>query len=251
VLMPNAWFACLNPQAHARLRLFCFPYAGAGSMVYRIWPQELPDAVELWSVRLPGRWARLAEPAFTRLAPLVEALAQVIRPYLDVPCAFFGHSLGGLISYELSHTLRREQQRVPRHLFVSAHRAPHLPDRRSPMHHLPTPELVLQLRRLNGTPEAVLQNAELLQMVLPAVRADLAIYETYTYAAREPLGCPISVFGGLDDSEVSADEPAAWRNQTCSAFRQRMFPGDHFFLHSAQALLLQALRQELAAYLVG
>jgi medium-chain acyl-[acyl-carrier-protein] hydrolase len=95
------------------------------------------------------------------------------------------------------------------------------------------------------------QNAELLQLLLPTLRADLAVCETYTYAPRAPLACPISVFGGLDDTQVRSDELAAWRDHTCGAFRQQMFPGDHFFLHSAQALLWQALHQELAAYAVS
>jgi medium-chain acyl-[acyl-carrier-protein] hydrolase len=231
------------------LRLFCFPYAGAGSVIYRLWPQSLPTAVEVWGVRLPGRSTRLAEPAFTRLAPLVAALKRIMPPYLDVPFAFFGHSMGGLLSYELVQTLRREHHPVPVHLFISAHRAPHLPHRLPPIHLLPEPELIVQLRHLNGTPEAVLQNAELLQLLLPTLRADLAVCETYTYSVREPLTCPVSVFGGVYDTQVHADELAAWRGHTYGAFRQQMFPGDHFFLHSAQTLLLQALRQDLATYL--
>jgi len=112
---------------------------------------------------------------------------------------------------------------------------------------LPTSEFILQLRRLNGTPEEVLHNAELMRVFLPILRADFAIFETYVYMAEHPpLACPISVFGGLQDPDVSYDELAAWRDYTCGAFSQRMLPGDHFFVHSAQALLLQALNQDLA-----
>lgn len=247
----NPWFTCFEPKAHARLRLFCFPYAGAGNTIYRSWTQGLPETIEIWSVRLPGRWARLTEPAFTRLAPLVEALAMAIPPYLDMPFAFFGHSMGGLVSYELIYTLSGYPHLVPLHLFVSAHRAPHLPDRVPPLHVLPDPELIVELRRLNGTPEVVLQDAQLLQIVLPILRADLTVCETYTYTARESLVCPISVFGGVGDAKVNADELAAWRYQTCRTFSQHMFPGDHFFLHSSQAMVLQALSQDLAAYVGG
>ena len=245
----NVWFVRPKPNPRARLRLFCFPYAGGGSVIYRSWIEHLPEAIELWCLRLPGRESRLAEPPFTRLMPLVTALAEVILPYLDVPFAFFGHSMGGLISFELIHAIGRRHDLVPIHAFVSGHRAPHLPDRNLPIHRLPAAELVGHLRRLNGTPEMVLENMELMQLLLPIIRADFAVCETYGYTAREPLPCPISVFGGLQDPRVSYEELAAWRDQTCSAFSHRMFPGGHFFLHGAQALLLWALCRDLAAYL--
>jgi medium-chain acyl-[acyl-carrier-protein] hydrolase len=162
-----------------------------------------------------------------------------------MPFAFFGHSMGGLIGFELAHELRRQHRLVPLHLFVAGHRAPQLPDRAPRLHHLPEAELLSQLRRLNGTPEAVLQDADLMQFFLPVLRADFAVCETYSYSVRPPLPCPISVFGGLQDPRVRYDELAGWREQTRSAFRQRMLPGDHFFLHSAQEMLLQALTQDL------
>jgi medium-chain acyl-[acyl-carrier-protein] hydrolase len=243
----NAWFVYPKPNLRARLRLFCFPYAGGGSWSYSAWPAGVLETTEVWRVRLPGRESRLAEPAFTRLEPLVTALAQVILPYLDMPFAFFGHSMGGLISFELLQELRRQHAPAPVRLFVSGHRAPHLPHRQPPIHHLPTSEFIVQLRRLNGTPEEVLHDAELMRVFLPVLRADFAIFETYVYIAKHPpLACPISVFGGLQDPDVSYDELAAWRDYTCGAFIQRMLPGDHFFLHSAKALLLQALNQDLA-----
>ena len=243
----NPWFVYPKPNPRARLRLFCFPYAGGGSGIYRDWTTGVLETTEVWRIRLPGRESRLAEPAFTRLEPLVTALAQAILPYLDMPFAFFGHSMGGLISFELLRELRRQHAPAPVRLCVSGHRAPHLPRRRPPIHHLPTSEFIVQLRRLNGTPEAVLHNEELMRLFLPILRADFAMFETYAYTAEyPPLACPISVFGGRQDPEVSYDELAAWRDHTCSAFIQRMLTGDHFFLHSAQALLLQALNQDLA-----
>ncbi len=245
---PNAWFICLRPNPQARLRLFCFPYAGGGSGIYRTWAAGVLESAEVWCARLPGRDNRWGEPAFTRLAPLVATLAQVIRPYLDAPFAFFGHSMGGLISFELLQALRRQHAPDPVHLFISGHRAPHLPPRRPRIHHLSAPEFIAQLHRLNGTPQAVLQNADLMRLLLPVLRADFAVCETYVYTAQGSLlACPISVFGGLQDPEVNDDELAAWRDQTAGTFRQRMLPGDHFFLHSAQARLLQALNQDLAA----
>lgn len=193
----------------------------------------------------PGREIRLKEPSFTRLSPLVQTLAQVLHPYLNMPFAFFGHSMGALIGFELARQLRRQYSLGPVHLFVSGRRAPQIPDRSPPIHQLPESALVEELRRLNGTPESVLQNAELMQLVLPVLRADFALCETYVYSTEDPLDCPISAFGGLQDGSVSYDDLAAWRDQTNSSFTLKMIRGNHFFLQSARALILSALSQEL------
>ena len=246
----DAWVRCSQPHPQARLRLFCFPYAGGGASIYRTWSAGLPRDIEVCAIQLPGRENRLSDPPFIRLTLLVRTLAQVLGPYLDIPFAFFGHSMGALLSFELARHLRRQKRSGPVHLFVSGHRAPQLPDPDPPIHRLPDPMFVAELRRLNGTPEEVLQNAELRQLVLPVLRADFAICETYDYSSEEPLDCPIFAFGGTQDDEVSRDELGAWREQTSSSFRLRMFPGDHFFLHSAQALLMQDIAEELTAMAV-
>lgn len=245
----NSWVTCPKPNPQARLRLFCFPYAGGGASIFRTWPDDLPAQIEVCPVQLPGRESRLKEPPFTRLLPLVQTLAQVLHPYLNMPLAFFGHSMGALISFELAHQLRRQYSLDPVHLFVSGRGAPQIPDLEPPIHHLPEAAFVEELRRLNGTPESVLQNAELMRLVLPILRADFAICETYVHSTQEPLDCPISAFGGLQDSEVSYDSLAAWRDQTNSSFTLKMFPGNHFFLHSARSLILSAVSQDLTRLL--
>lgn len=233
----------LNPQAS--LRLFCFPYAGGGALSFRTWPEALPPTVEVCHVELPGRGLRWMETPFTKLLPLVQAIAQALLPHLDKPFALFGHSMGGLISFELVRLLRREYGLSPVHLFVAGHRAPQVPDLDLPVHNLPESAFLDELRHLNGTPEAVLENAELMQLLLPTLRADFAVLETYVYAPGLPLDCPITVFGGLQDCEVSCDCLEVWREQTTASFSLSMLPGDHFFLHTAQPLLLQFLAQEL------
>jgi medium-chain acyl-[acyl-carrier-protein] hydrolase len=205
--------------------------------------------VEICPIQLPGRESRLGEPPFTRLELLLETLVPAIQPYLDKPFAFFGHSMGATISFKLARQLCAQHAPTPVHLFVSGSCAPQIPDPDPPIHHLPDAEFVEELRRFNGTPEAVLQNAELMQLFLPILRADFALHETYVYAAGEPLDCPISAFGGLEDGEVSRDDLAAWRDQTRGAFTLRMFPGDHFFLRSARPHLLQAMSQNLTRIL--
>jgi medium-chain acyl-[acyl-carrier-protein] hydrolase len=165
---------------------------------------------------------------------------------LDVPFALFGHSLGALVSFELARQLRKLGLPDLVHLFVSGHRAPQIPRPGPLTHQWPDAEFVAELRRLNGTPEEVLQHAELMALLLPVLRADFAIIETYSGSDEEALDCPISAFGGLQDSEASYDEVAAWREQTRGLFKVRMLPGDHFFLHSARAQILRAISQDLS-----
>jgi medium-chain acyl-[acyl-carrier-protein] hydrolase len=157
--------------------------------------------------------------------------------------------MGGLVSFELARLLRKKYNKSPVHLFVSGYRAPQVPAQNPPIHDLPEPEFLEELRRLNGTPEAVLENTELMQLLLPAIRADFAVIETYAYTPESPLDCPITAFGGLQDREVRYDDLKAWQEQTNAAFSLHMLPGDHFFLQSAQPLLLQLLSQELYPYI--
>ena len=244
----DTWVSWPKPNSQASLRLFCFPYAGGAALTFRTWPDSLPSAIEICPVELPGRGKRITSVPFTRLQLLVQAMAIAILPYLDKPFAFFGHSMGGLVSFELARLLRKNYGKSPVHLFVSGYPAPQVPAPDPPIHALPEPEFLEELRRLNGTPEAVLENTELMQLLLPAIRADFAVIETYAYTPESSLDCPITAFGGLQDREVSYDNLKVWQEQTNAAFSLHMLPGDHFFLQSAQALLLQSLSQELYAY---
>jgi medium-chain acyl-[acyl-carrier-protein] hydrolase len=239
----DPWISYRQSGPKTRLRLFCFPYAGAGALIFRTWSDALPPDVEVCPVQLPGRGTRLAERPFTRLSPLVEALAQALAPILDRPFAFFGHSLGALVSFELARQIRRQYGVHPVRFFVSAGRAPHIPHRVPPIHTLPDKEFLTELHRLNGTASELLDHEELMEIMLPLLRADFALYETYVYLAEPPLDCPISAFGGLQDHRVCKSDLEAWRAHTSGSFSLRMFPGDHFFLK--QPLLLQALSQEL------
>ncbi len=245
----ETWVSSQSPNHQASLRLFCFPYAGGAAVTFRTWPDSLPRAIEICPVELPGRGKRIRSVPFTRLQLLVQAIAIGIHPYLDKPFAFFGHSMGGLVSFELARLLRKKYGISPVHLFVSGYRAPQVPDPDPPIHDLPESKFLEELRRLNGTPEVVLENSELMQLLLPAIRADFAVIETYAYTPESPLDCPITAFGGLQDREVSYDDLKVWQEETNAAFSLHMLPGDHFFLQSAQPLLLQLLSQELYAHI--
>jgi medium-chain acyl-[acyl-carrier-protein] hydrolase len=149
--------------------------------------------------------------------------------------------MGALIAFELTHQLRKQNQPSPVHLMVSGRSAPQIPDEDPQTHDLPEKEFMEELRRLNGTPAEALEHPELMQLMLPILRADFAICETYTYEDRPVLDCPIAALGGLDDANVTREELTAWRERTTGAFTMRMFPGDHFYLHTAQLPLLETI----------
>jgi medium-chain acyl-[acyl-carrier-protein] hydrolase len=227
------------------MRLFCFPYAGGSAAIFQRWQGALPAVVEVCPVHLPGRGARLSEPPFMNSAPLVEALCDNLGPYLDKPFAFFGHSMGALISFELARELRRRKGPLPLCLYISGRGAPQLAEPDIPRHDLPEEEFIAELRRLNGTPREILENAELMHIMSPLLRADFSICETYEYKSEPPLPCAIYAFGGLQDYEVGRESLEGWREQTQGSFTLRMLPGDHFYLNSQSALLLQILAQDL------
>ena len=239
----NPWISNLKPNPSASLRLFCFPYAGGNSYIFRPWLDRIPKTIEICSIELPGRGLQLKSAPFSQIEPLVKAIATAILPYLDKPFAFFGHSMGGLVSFELARFIRREYNLEPVHLFISGRRAPQTKDAKPPIHDLTQAEFIEELRQLNGTPEVVLNNNELMELLLPILRADFAVLENYHYTPEAPLNCPISVFGGLQDPEVHLEQLEAWREQTVGSFSLKMLTGDHFFIHSSQFLLPELIKQ--------
>jgi medium-chain acyl-[acyl-carrier-protein] hydrolase len=247
----DPWFVCQKRNASARLRLFCIPYAGGAANIYRKWTESLGAIVEVWAIEPPGRGSRLRETPFTTLHDLVQQLGPAFHPYLDKPFAFFGHSMGAIISFELARYLRRARLRDPLHLFVSGCRALQLPDPRPPTYDLPEAQFMEELRRLNGTPRDVLDHPEMMEFILPLLRADFALTQTYEYSDEPPLDCSITAFGGFQDEEINRAGVEAWQAQTSSAFSSYMLPGDHFFLDSSRAALLEVLARELESAVDG
>ncbi len=243
---PERWLAYREANPRARLRMFCFPYAGGGASAYRGWGASMPKEVEVCPVQLPGREGRLREPPFTRSTEMISAIADALTPWLDLPFVFFGHSMGAAIGYELTRELRRRGRTLPLHLFVAGRRAPQLPAREEPIHDLPEPEFIERVRELNGTPEEVLQHAELMKLLIPLLRADFAVNETYEWVEEAPFDIGISAFGGLADPDVLRDDVEAWSVHTRGRFRMRMMPGDHFFLHTQKDLILESVARDLA-----
>lgn len=238
------WLFGAKSNPAARVRLFCFPFAGGGASTYSPWVNLLAPEIEVYPVQLPGRENRFKEPAVRRFDELIPKVLQALQPYLNVPYAFFGHSMGALVSFELTRQLRQQGERLPEHLFLSAYRSPETtPD--EPLHALSEPALIQKLLELEGTSPELLANKELRQLFLPLLRADFAVCESYQFQAQEPLACPITVLGGQQDKRVQRPALDTWRHQTSQHFAIHLLPGNHLFIRSAQAAVLHIIAQTL------
>ena len=243
--MPRPWIVRPRPSPAARLRIYCFPYAGGGASAFRTWPDDLPPEVEVCAVQLPGRESRFREAAFSDLRATAAAASEVLSPTLAEPFALFGHSLGSWLAFEFARSLAA-MGRVPAHLFVSGRRGPRLPERFPPLHTLPDQEFVEGINsRYGGMAPEVLQNRELLKLLLPSLRADVRAVETYTYVPAPKLECPISVFGGASDAFSNHDELEGWRVETSGPTSLDILPGGHFFIQTQQARLLDLVGERL------
>ncbi len=203
------------------------------------------SGVEVCAVQFPGREARIAESPVDDLPRLVPMLREALEPYVDRPFAFFGHSIGALVSFELARELRRSGGIEPTHLFVSGCPAPHLPCSER-MSDLSEDEFLERLYRFNGTPSEVLNHPELMHMMLPALRADFALRDRYLYREEPPLSCPITSFGGMSDVHVDGLMLRAWRRHTEDRFQLWLFQGDHFFMRNTQGPMLETLSTVLS-----
>ena len=240
----DRWFLVPRRVRDPRLRLFCFPFAGGSAGTFVGWPAALPGDVELWAAQLPGRATRIGDPAIGDMTLLLDHLEAAMAPALDRPFALFGHSMGAIIIFELVRRLRRQGRRLPSGLIAAGRRAPQLPPE-EPIHHLGDRQFLDEIHRMGGTPDGVLHEPELVELVLPPLRADFRAIERWTYAPEPPLPVPLFALGGEQDLEVSRAQLEAWRAQTSHAFTAVYFPGGHFFLNTQRQQLLSAVAQFL------
>lgn len=247
---PDAWLPYRKARTPpATIRLFCFPYAGGAASMYRGWQEALPPSVEICAVQLPGREGRLREAPIADIGKLVPLLADGLAPSLSAGrFAFFGHSMGSILAFELARELRRRGKEGPLHIFASACPAPHIPDD-DESHTLPDEGVIQNLRELGGMSEDVLAHRELMEMILPVFRADAAITELYRHTEEPPLSAPITALGGIADAKATRDQMDAWRLHTNGRFSIAMMPGAHFYLQdtASRSAMLATIARALAA----
>lgn len=230
------------------MRLICLPHAGAGTGAYRPWTAVLAPDITVTAAQLPGRDSLTDRPAFTRLVALVEWLAdRVLAPAAAAPYALFGHSVGALVAYELARTARRRGLPAPVRLFVSGRRAPDAPAPSRAIHALPDPEFRAEIAALGGTPPPVLAEPAMMDLLVPALRADFSMAETYTWMPEAPLDVPITVFGGAADAQAPPPALEHWRAHTTGSCALRVLPGGHFFVTGARDALLAHISRDLKA----
>ena len=237
------WFVCPQPDPSAESRLFIFPYAGGSPAAFSKWTAGI---IETQIAHYPGRGSRFNEPAIKNLDVLTESFLREIQSLLDKPFALFGHSMGGLIAFELARTLRQQNLPQPKFLFVSACAAPQFLDSNPLIHALPDDEFLDALKKFNGIPAEILNQPEAVKLILPSLRADFEAVETYRFDSNEPpLDIPIIAFGGLDDPRISRERLEGWASQTTGRFESHYFHGGHFFIHDIRDGMMRSIAAEI------
>ena len=240
----SRWFIPFR-QSGGVCRLVCIPYAGGSAHVYNKWKTLLKDKVDVHAVQLPGRGNRFRDPVATEIEQVISPLASAMKTLFDKPFILFGHSMGGLLAFELARRCQLLFGIVPLCLFVSGCRAPKRVGLDQSYAQLDDERFLNAVNRYGAIPDEVFLNADLRSIVLPALRADYAILESYRYHKEAPLDCPIVSFGGQQDSEVSADDLQAWEEETTRPFQRHLLTGGHFFIRESEADLLAIVNRYL------
>lgn len=245
--MSTQFFRATALPRDGAIRLFCFPYAGgSGAAIYRQWQQHAPRWLQICPVELPGRGWLCTEAPFRSLPELAAEITSALYAYTDTPCALFGHSMGALIAYEVACNLEAAGKKQLRKLIASGARAPFLARMRPPVSNLPAPEFLAHVRDMNGTPAEVLADGELMEALLPVLRADFSMCEQYRIGRPLLLRAPITTLAGLEDEEITEPDVRAWKQLTSGAFRCLWFPGDHFYIRENMTSIVNAISDELS-----
>jgi surfactin synthase thioesterase subunit len=228
----------------ATISMLCFPCAGSGASMFRDWSMRaLPD-VAVYSVQLPGREKRYGEPPFRRLGPLIDAAIADFERWIEPPFVLLGHSMGALLAFETARRLRDRGRSAPVLIVACACPAPHLPPSGVPAHTLSDVELVRQLKAKRTVAQQTLfDDPDLIGVVLPTIRADIELVETYSAAPGPPLSCPILAVGGNADTDGPRESLEAWRQHTIADFSTTVIPGDHFFITETTTVLPMLLER--------
>lgn len=243
----SPWLIRRTPRDDASLRLFCFPHAGAGAVIFKDWYADMPAHVDVCAIEPPGRLARRHESPILGMSAFVAALEVALDPFLDIPCAFFGYSLGAVMAFELARALRRHKRILPTQLMVAAARAPQLPRKLAAISREPKARFVQELERRYGPIDPLIKaEPEMFAIVLEIMRVDLGLLENYQYQSEAPLECPILAIGGTEDASMVAADVDAWRDQTSQSFAGKQLPGGHFFLRTQGKQLQSLVREQIS-----
>lgn len=234
----SSWFRNYNKGDNPKLRIFCFPYAGGNANIFSSWAKYLPDNIELIAIQSPGRGGRFKEEPIGCLDSKVRELHQEIRSYVELPYIFVGHSNGALLAFELARELQKSGNCNMQHIVISAKRAPHLPKIKEPIYNLPDDEFVNRLQQYEFTPKEVLANQELMEILLPMLRADFSLSDTHNFDASYKLKSDFSLFYGIQDKDVPVEDVFAWQSLIEGKQEQYSFDDGHFFITSQQKLFV-------------
>ncbi len=241
--MTGSWLQRLAPSSpETKLRLVCCPHAGGMASAFRLWPAGLPAGTEMFGVQYPGRGSRIDEPPVDRIPAMAECVIQALRDLPARRTVVFGHSMGSLVAFEVACQLAAAGQTLPAHLVLSGRGPPHLPAVYPPISHLPDRAFLEQInQRYRAVPAELMAHPDVLALLLPPLRADMAAVEHYLGAPKTVLTCPITAFGGTDDEAAPTNQMAAWRDMTTATFQQRQFPGGHFYLDAHRDPVVAAI----------
>jgi surfactin synthase thioesterase subunit len=240
--MADKLFFVAKPVTNPRVRIFCFPFAGGSINTYLPWVCDFADDVELVLIQPPGRGSRMLEKPHECMQDYINELFVQKNYFTKVPYILFGHSLGARVAFELASQLTTGNCPPPLSVVASGSRAPHLNNFRAPTFDLSDEALTQAIARLNGTPTDIIQNKEIMSLMLPLLRADFKISETYI-AKKFMLPFPIVVFYGDCDPSVNLDEVEAWRELSLYDTEINMLTGDHFFINKHKAILTKRIAQ--------
>lgn len=242
----NPWLPTSADPEDPRMRLFCFPYAGGGTAIYHRWQRYLEDVALVLPIKLPGREARIKEPAYECVQRLVGDLLPQLETQLQTPFAMFGHSMGALIAFELAKLLKQNMSREPSCLFVSACRPPHS-DLSSDLHTLSDDEMIRGMLRDFGEQQNTSEDEmALMRIMAPTLRADMKLIANYQPTTEYPLSCPIVAIGGTNDPEVRLADISGWQRHTDGEFKTRNFVGGHFFMREQEVAITKLIRARLS-----
>ncbi|MEN3614746.1 alpha/beta fold hydrolase [Plantactinospora sp. ZYX-F-223] len=243
----DLWIRRFHQAPDSRVQLVCFPHAGGSASFYFPMSEALAPVVEVLSIQYPGRQDRRREQCLDKIEDMADQVLRTLRPQIDTPVAFFGHSMGAVIAYEVARRLEHEAGVTLAALFASGRRAPSR-SREEALHLRGEASIIAELRALSGTNAALLDDEELRQMILPAVRADYRAIERYRHRPGPELSCPMYVLVGASDPRTTRDEADAWRQHTTGEFTVQVFPGGHFYLTEVASRVIGAISDGLLPY---